>query len=275
MLMVTRKGHYLAVKTTRDNEYRLILKWCLMGKKSDMLSLNPHLAVADRERGRPGPQMTKSIRRLVRPGTPAFPLLLLLIVTAVFAQTPPSESTLIKTARGVLVIHNQPGLNFTLELSGKEVQPFDSPDYVFVRIDGRVTQIHTVSVATFAPEVKDRKLNDWLLLERYRDWESDYIGNTLGVKPKIASEIMTLPKNKPALYWSYLLPAQLKQPIKSQTYLTVMSGGHVVMINCAVEGNDNESQAQKFMMDVMGTLKTSDKPFDVKAIQEAIRKGLM
>jgi hypothetical protein len=202
-------------------------------------------------------------------------LLLTAGAAAVLAQEAPAESTLIRTKTGVLLVHNEAGLNFTLALTGKDIQPMDSQDHIFVKIDGRVTQLHTVSIAEFAPELKDRKLNDWLLLERHRDWEADYIGNALGTKVKVTSEVLTLNQNRPALFWSFPVPAEVDKQTKSQLYLTVVSGKQVIMINCAVQTNDYEALVRKFMIEAMNTLKLSDKAIDVQAVQEAIRKGIM
>ena len=47
------------------------------------------------------------------------------------------------------------------------------------------------------------------------------------------------------------------------------------MINCALESTDTEALAKKFLLGALATLKVSDKPIDVKAVQEAIRKGTM
>jgi hypothetical protein len=200
---------------------------------------------------------------------------LLLSAAAALAQGTANGTTLIKTARGLLVVHNEQGLNFTLELNGKEVKPTDAPDYVFVQIDGRMTQVHTVGVDQFAPDTKDKKLNDWLVLEKYRDWEVDYIGNVMTTKLKVASEYLTLDQNRLALFWSFPTPTSVNAAVRTQLYLTVLNRGHVIALNCAIENNDNEAAAKKFMLATLATLKVSEKPFDVQAMQEAIRKGIM
>ena len=201
---------------------------------------------------------------------------LLLFCVPALPQSPLNQTTLIKTARGILVVHNEPGLNFTLELNGKNLEPLTSQDYLFVKVDGRVTQLHLVSIANFAPELNERKLNDWLVLERHRDWEAAYVGNLLGVRLKIVSEVLMLNPNRAALYWTFPLPqTNGSQQVKSQSYLSVISNGHVVMLNCAVEGNDTEALAKRFMLSTMSTLKISDKTIDVSAVQDAIRKGTM
>jgi hypothetical protein len=201
-------------------------------------------------------------------------LLLLICAPVAFAQGTADGTTLIKTTKGLLVVHNEQGLNFTLELNGKDVKQVE-PNSPFLNIDGRVVQIHTVGENDFAPDIQDKKLNDWLVLERYRDWEVDYIGNLMTAKLKVSSEYLTLDQKREALFWSYPTPAGVNQEVKSQLYLTIVSRGHVIALNCAVQNTDNEATAKKFLLATLATLKISDKPIDVQAMQDAIRRGIM
>ena len=70
------------------------------------------------------------------------------------------------------------------------------------------------------------------------------------------------------------MPDGMNQQVKEQLYLTTVSGDFVLLLNCGVELEDNTESAKKYLMETLATLKVSDKPLHVKAIQESIRKGL-
>ena len=174
---------------------------------------------------------------------------------------------------GYLMIWNLDDLHFTIEVKGKTVKPLDSRDHVFFQVDGIVLQLGPVAIKEFAKNAKEQKLSDQAILAAHRDWESDYIGNTLGKKLKVESSPQKLPNGGEALLWKYAMPEGISPDAKTQMYLTMVSGSHIVLLNGVVGPDMEESTVQKLLMDTAATLKISAEPIDVKKLSDTIKNG--
>ncbi|HEY7543320.1 MAG TPA: hypothetical protein VID27_00470, partial [Blastocatellia bacterium] len=166
--------------------------------------------------------------------------------------------------------HNMKGLYFTLEIKGKNITPADSQNQIFLKVDERVIQFQEAPISEFS---KESGLGDRAILEKHRNWERGYLSDMLKTNLKVASEMLTLSSGRVALLWQFSVPEGMNQQVKEQIYLTAVSGDFVLLLNCGVEVGDSIDAAKKYLIETMSTLKVSDKPLDVKAIQEAIRKS--
>src|SRR6266566_3474324 len=83
---------------------------------------------------------------------------------------------LIKTDDGMLFVWNNHELHFTLAVKGKDIKQVDVPDRIFLAVDGKTLQIQAAEIRDFAPDAKEKKLDDKAVLAAHRDWESKYIG---------------------------------------------------------------------------------------------------
>src|SRR5215210_397506 len=101
--------------------------------------------------------------------------------TVIVPAEPPQQSTMVKTAKGVLVFWNEPGNNFTFEIKGRKIGPLPGGQLRF-QVDGQYLEIKTLEKAAFLKEINKSGLTDKELLDAYRQWETDYIGQTLGAK---------------------------------------------------------------------------------------------
>jgi len=72
--------------------------------------------------------------------------------------------------------------------------------------------------------------------------------------------------------WGFPVIGQKVEDVKEQLYLTTISHNHVVLINCAIKCSDTMDSAKAYLMESLSTLNVSDKPIDVKALQDALRK---
>jgi len=180
----------------------------------------------------------------------------------------------IKTIDGYLLVWNRPDLHFTVLIKGKDVKPLNDSEHVFFNVDGMVFQIQFASVSEFAPDAKEKKLDDKAILAAHRDWESKFIEGLLSSKLKVQSLNTKLSNGGEASLWQFDMPEGMNVEARKQLYLSVVSGDYVVLLNSVVTAAISEETARKFLLDTMATLKFSSTPIDVKKLSESIRKSV-
>jgi hypothetical protein len=182
------------------------------------------------------------------------------------------QSGMIKSAKGVLVVWNEPGNYYTIEIQGEEIVPASQP--LMFQVDGTFFQIQTVPKKAFLKGSNDKPLDDKGILAAHRDWEGDYISKILKTTLRIDSEWLKLPNNMDALAWSYDMPKKMfaDQSAKRQLYLAVVKRDHVFLLNGAVTDNDDEKILRQLLLDTMNTLKPSDKPLSLEKAKEQVMK---
>jgi hypothetical protein len=185
-----------------------------------------------------------------------------------------NQSVALKTEDGVLFIWNRPGLHFTLLMKGNDVVPMKDPEHIFFTVDGLILQIQSLPVSNFAPDAKRNKLDDKSILAAHRDWESKFLETEL-LKSKLTLKSSNEKVNgTDVLVWQYDLPAAFRNPDASgQVYATTVAGDFVILLNSVLSPSVSDSQARKLLLNTMGTLKLSAEPFDIKKLQDEVRKG--
>jgi len=189
---------------------------------------------------------------------------------------PPAEDGLatIKTNDGVLFVWNVDDLHFSLAIKGKDIKPQGDPDHVFFAVDGRVLQIQAAAIKEFAPDAKEKKLDERAILAAHRDWESKFIEDLLHNKLRVQTFNVKLSNGTAASMWQFDMPEGMNADTQKQLYLTVVQGNFVVLINSEVSAANSEDDARKFLLETMATLKSSPTPIDIKQLSESIRKGV-
>ena len=178
---------------------------------------------------------------------------------------------MIKTAKGVLVVWNEPGNYFTIEIKGN-VRPSQQP-LLFQLDGGKGFQIQMVDKKAFLKNPNDKSLDDKTILAAHRDWEGDYISGIIHSKLKIDSVWLKLANSTDALAWSYEMPTIRNIPPGTrQLYLGVVKRNHVFLLNSEVAKNDDEKETRQFVLDTMNTMRSSDKPLSLKAASEQVMK---
>lgn len=195
-------------------------------------------------------------------------VILLFAAVSAFAQD--EQSGMIKTADGVLVVWNEPGNYFTIEIKGQRIEPAERP--MMFAVDGKFFQVVTTEKAQFA---KGGKSDDRSILEAHRQWEADYISEMLGGrKLDIKSSWVKTAAGADALRWSYDAPkVDDRQTALRQLYLTTVKRNHVLVLNTVVEPGGDETKLWQLLTDTLNTLKPSDKPLSLKAVSEQVKKG--
>lgn len=186
------------------------------------------------------------------------------------------QSGMIKSAKGVLVVWNEPGNYYTIEIIGKTINPAGKPPPIYFQVDGHFLQIQTARKSDFLKDQKNKSADDKTILAAHRDWEADYMSQLLNTKLKFDSEWIKLPDGSDALWWSSDVPEKVRTSeasAKKQLYLSVVKRDHVFLLNSAVTPDDNnEKTLRQLLLDTMKTLKSSDKPLSLKKASEEIMK---
>ena len=181
--------------------------------------------------------------------------------------------TTIKTDDGVLFVWNVRGLYFTLAIKGKEIKPLDDPDHVFFSVDGKVLQIQTSAINNFAPDAKEKKLEDKAILVAHRDWETKYIEDLIHAKLGVRTFNTRLSNGSDALMWQFDMPEGMNTEAQKQLYLTVVAKDYVLMLNSEASATFPDADGRKFLLDTIATLKLSPTPIDAKKLAESISAG--
>jgi hypothetical protein len=187
---------------------------------------------------------------------------------------PPEDGwTAIKTDQGILFVWNVGSLYFTLSINGKEIKPIDDPKHIFFMVDGRPLQIQVAAIDNFAPDAKDKKLDERAILAAHRDWEAKFVEEMLNSKLIVRTFNAKLSNGNDASMWQFDMPESLKSTATKQLYLTVVTKDHVLLLNTEATATISDADGRKFLLDTMATLKVSPTPIDVDKLSEAIRKG--
>jgi hypothetical protein len=112
----------------------------------------------------------------------------------------------IKTNEGLLFVWNVRELHFTLAIKGKEIKPINDPDHIFFNVDGKVLQIQLASINDFAPDAKEKKLDDKAILAAHRDWEAKFIEELLHSKIRVQRFNAKLSNGGEASLWQFDMP---------------------------------------------------------------------
>jgi hypothetical protein len=199
--------------------------------------------------------------------------------------TPPSRSSTrgdspqqedgwvaIKTDDGILFVWNVRELHFTIAVKGKDIKPLNDPDHIFFSVDGFVLQIQVAPIREFAPDAKEKKLDDRSILVAHRDWEASFIEGLLKTKVQLHTFNVRLSNGGDASLWQFDMPARTDVAEKTQLYLTVVREDGVVMLNSVATATTAEETVRKFLLETMATLKTSPVQINVQKLAESVRK---
>ena len=180
---------------------------------------------------------------------------------------------LIKTDDGMLFVWNIQKLHLTVDIKGKDIKRVNDPDHIFLDVDGKILQVQAAEIRQFAPDAKDKKLDDKAVLAAHREWESKYLEGLLKSKLSLRSFTVNMSALGPASLWAFDMPEGMSAEVKTQVYVTVARGDFVVMLNSEATTTTSEVEVRKFLLDTMATLKTSAEPIDVQKLSESIRAG--
>ncbi|MEO6333811.1 MAG: hypothetical protein ABIO91_02415 [Pyrinomonadaceae bacterium] len=179
------------------------------------------------------------------------------------------QSGMIKSAKGILVVWNEPGNYFSIEIRGKTILP--GQQRMMFQVDGRFFQIQTVDKKAFLKNLNNKTLDDKAILAAHREWERDYISGALKRELRVESEWLKLPGGQDILAWSYAMPKVAdRQTVMRQLYLAVVKRDHVLLLNTALANETEAKDAKDLLFQTLITLKPSDKPLSLQKAKEQV-----
>jgi hypothetical protein len=189
----------------------------------------------------------------------------------ILAQEEPLLAELfIKTGNGYLFVNNNADKSFSLEITGKDVKPAEGVQVPMFIVNGYPIQILSVDVKSFAPN--NNGPGDLELLEKHRDWETNYLGKDIYQKKlKVFSSELKYGKRK-ALLWGFNRPSSNEQ-FQKDYFMTTIIGKTLLAIGIAPKTEDKESDVRKMAGTIMKTLEIQDKPFDIKKLSDSYRNS--
>lgn len=201
-------------------------------------------------------------------------LILLLCCLNSFAQDNKLGVYVIKTETGYLLVQNREKFSYTLEFKGEQIRPLDSDHPSFI-IDGKVIQVLNVLNENYwkPKEVLKTEPTTEQYLEAHKIWESDYLSDAFKAKLSVTSEFLEIGQKRKAMFWSFAMPKEVGAPVSHQLFLTTLIGKDVVGINSSPETAENQKPYRNYMIETMNTLKTSEKPFNIKELSTFLKRG--
>ena len=174
----------------------------------------------------------------------------------------------IKTDYGYLFISNTTEKSYTFEIRGKDIEEIKGGSHPTFVVDEKLLQIIQVDKKAFVSG--NEKLTEEEILEKHKVWESDYLSGEFGKKLDLKIEKVIV-KDFKTMFWGF------QRPIANTEYdrdylLTKVVGNNILALNVSLYVGDKLSDYQKFLVETLGTLKISDKPFDIKKLSEEILK---
>jgi len=212
----------------------------------------------------------------MRNSCPRFNAALIIGMVAFFALSASAQvegSGVIKTRDGVLLVSNEPGNFYTMEIKGSEIKPIQDHFFWFT-VDGKFLQIVNAEKSQFLSE-SEKNLDEKGVLSAHMKWESDYISETLKSKLAVNSSWITLTSGKTAIAWDFDMPQVAdKQTAKRQLYILTVNGTHVIGMNTVVEKDGEEAHLRQFLLDRLNSLKPRDKVLPLAEASRQIRGSI-
>jgi hypothetical protein len=184
-----------------------------------------------------------------------------------FQIDPDYRSGAIKSASGYLLVWNQPGNYYTLEIMGKNVKQ-TSQDQIYFAVDGKFLQIVTTEYDSFYKKEAGKTADPKAILEAHRDWEISYRENEEGAGKKLAvqSTWHLLDNGRNALLWEFDNPLKSGQNVKRQIFLSTVKGDRVLLLNGGTTEGTIRGDVVSMLLEIMSSLKTSIDPIDLNNI---------
>ena len=207
--------------------------------------------------------------RLVR--YPAAVVLALLVAGSIRPNQEEKAIASIQTPTGAILVWNETGNYFTLEITGKSVRPNNSTGDVFFNVDGMVLQVQVAAFSQIFKGSSGKGQTAESILLAHKDWESEYAEGILGKKIKVQSSPLKLKNGNDALFWTYDMPEGVKAESKKQLFLTMVNNDSVIVLNSVVIGSTKEEDIKQLLTRTLETIKLSPEPFNVEKLREPFK----
>lgn len=191
-----------------------------------------------------------------------------MLATPILAQTPQIGRATIRLANGNLFIDNGEKKSYTLEFTGKDVVAQTVGNNPAFSVDGKLIQIVVVGNRSFLKGAKD--VAEDKALEMHRDWEADYLKKeAYKAEFKIVSERITA-NGRQMLFWGFTRPNS-NDMFDRDYFVTTIMGDELIELTAPIKKGESVDDYKKAFLQIMSTLKISDKPFDILKLAEELK----
>jgi len=181
---------------------------------------------------------------------------------------------IIRTESGYLIVHNREKDSYSIEFRGAKFDPHEGEHPIFT-IDDKLVQIVSVANNNYWKPKGNAKNEptDTELLEAHKIWESEYLGGELKAKLSVTSEIFDIERSRKVMFWSFPMPKALGSDFSHQIFLTTLVNKNIIALNASPKSSGDQKTYREYLVESMNSLKISAKPFNVKELQELLKKG--
>ncbi|MEO6390779.1 MAG: hypothetical protein ABIP75_02935 [Pyrinomonadaceae bacterium] len=173
----------------------------------------------------------------------------------------------IKTTYGYLFVYNGKDKSYTMEIRGKTITTETAGENPAFVVDGNSLQMLAVVNENFLQGLLETDEDKMLAL--HQKWESEYLMNEMYHRTfNVDSESLSVGGRK-MRFWGFKRPG-FNDNFDRDYQLTTIVGSKLVGLSSALRPNEIVADGKKLMVDVLSTIKISDKPFDVMKLAEQI-----
>lgn len=176
-------------------------------------------------------------------------------------------SAAIKTTYGFLYVYNGKDKSFTLEIRGKTITTETAGENPAFVVDGNSLQMLAVANENFLEG--GRETDEDKMLALHQKWESEYLMKEMYHRTfEVDSESLTVGGRK-MRFWGFKRPG-FNDNFDRDYQLTTIVGSNLVGLSSALRPNETVADRKKLLVDVLSTIKVSDKPFDITKLAAQI-----
>ncbi len=175
------------------------------------------------------------------------------------------------TADGATIVFNTIDSFFAADVEGDVIKPAQGTDG-FIQIDDRLMRFTNTPDKELTHGAGSRVLlpKEMLQLQFRHDLEDE---ETIAQHPirDTKQEYITTAKGRLVIHWWYTLPGNSKGGATEQHFMSTVCNRQVLTVCAPLLGGDTQAQLLTYMKAVMGTVRESDDPINVKEYAKELR----
>lgn len=177
----------------------------------------------------------------------------------------------IVTDEGATFVFNTMESFFALDVPGAEVKPSPNTEGYF-QTDARLLRIFNLPDKELDKTAGSRVLmpKEILQMAQKRDIDEEQFALQRPI-PTIRQEYLTTAKGRLVLHWWFEMPTNSERGATQQHYMSTICNRQVLTICAPLLPKDIAADLTKYLIGIMGTIRESDDPINVKEYAKELR----
>ncbi len=178
----------------------------------------------------------------------------------------------IRTASGATVVFNTIDSFFAADVVGENIQPAPGTDGYF-QVDNRLVRMTNTPDKKVLPGAGSRVLLPKEILQT--QFRLDLKEEEFLLQRPIQGtqqEVLTLPKGRVLLHWWFDLPSGTQGGATQRHYISTVCNREVFTVCAPLLPTDSAEALRAFLLEIMGTVRESDDPINVKEYAKELKK---